>query len=233
MYHNRIFITAKSYPQFDRYEPRAYAFFISVGGGTNYVYDNEITVDKQGVGNARAYAFFIGGSSNGGEIRNNKVTSNCPAAWIGNDYGNAANTLFEGNTFIKAPGTGDAVRPFILGDGGNSVKDIAFFSNTFQGWAEIFECHATSITYAFGRVTTVTVMQDGKPAAGAEVTAADSAGKEVARQKTDEKGIARICLPRYTYTNGKKTECGPYDIRCGSAQAKADASKDAEVRFRR
>lgn len=229
VYHNRIFITAKSYPQYDRYEPRAYAFFISVGGGTNYVYDNEITVDKQGVGNARAYAFFIGGSSNGGEIRNNKVTSNCPAAWIGNDYGNAANTVFEGNTFTKAPGTGDAVRPFILGDGGNSVKDIAFFSNTFQGWPELFECHANSITYSFGSVATVKVTKDAQPAPGLEVTAADPAGKEAAKQTTDAKGIARLRLPQYTYTNGKKTEYGGYVIKCGSAEAKADASKDVEV----
>jgi hypothetical protein len=231
VYNNKILITGKSYPQYDRYEPRAYAFFISVGGGTNYVYDNEITVEKQGDGNARAYAFFIGGSSNGGEIRNNKVTSNCPAAWVGNDYGNAANTVFEGNTFTKAAGTADKVCPFILGDGGNSVKDIGLFSNTFQGWGELFEYHANSITYAFGSVATVKVAKAGQPAAGAEVTAADSAGKEGAKQKTDDKGIARLRLPQYTYTNGKKAECGPYVIRCGPAEAKADASKDTDVRL--
>ncbi|MFB3890580.1 MAG: hypothetical protein ACE15C_01010 [Phycisphaerae bacterium] len=230
VYHNKIFISGKSYPEFERYEPRAYAFFISVGGGTNYIYDNEITIDKKDNGNARAYAFFVGGSSNGGQIANNKVTSNCPAAWIGNDYGNAANTVFYGNTFTKAPGTPAGVRPFIMGDGGNSANDIQFFSNSFDGWTDLFEVHTTSLSYLLGWTLTVKVAgKDGKPAAGAEVVITDKDGKELPRQKTDAKGTVAVRLAQSAYKDGKKVECPSYTVKCGAAEAKVEMTKDQEV----
>lgn len=225
---NRIFISGKSYPQFDRYTPSTYAFFISVGGGTNYVYNNEIVVEKKDSGNARAYAFYVGGSSNGGEIYNNKVTSNCTAAWLGNDYGNASNTLFYGNTFIRAADTPAGTKLFDLGDGGQSAKDIGFYSNVFQGWTDLFVYHANTNTYSFGHTLTVTVIDKASaPRPGAEVVA-EAAG-EVVKKQADDKGVAVLHLAEYKFAGGRKTDCGLWTIRCGTAEAKADAKKDGAV----
>jgi hypothetical protein len=233
VYNNKIFITGKSYPQYDRYEPRTYAFFISVGGGTNYVYNNEIVVEKKDNGNVRAYAFFVGGSSNGGEIYNNKVTSNCPVAWIGNDYGNAANTAFYGNTFIKAPGTPADVKPFILGDGGNSVRDVGFFSNVFSGWTDPFEYHSNSIAYSWGWTLNVKVVdRAGKPKGGAEVVIAGKDGVEAFKGTTDDRGAVRARLAQFKYAGGKKTDCPAYTVKSGASEAKAEMTKDAAVTLR-
>ena len=75
------------------------------------------------------------------------------------------------------------------------------------------------------------VTRDGKPAAGEEVTAVDALGKEIAHEKSDDQGLARLCLPQYTFTNGKKADGGAYTIKCGAAEAKADGKKDAELKL--
>ena len=232
VYRNKIHITGKSYPQYDRYEPRAYAFFVSVGGGTNYVYDNEITIDKVDDGNCRPMAFFIGGSNNGGEITNNKVVSNCPVAWIGNDYGNAGKAIFRGNTFTKAAGTPVKVRPFVLGDGGNKANGLAFYSNVFKGWDELFSYHSRSISYAFGWTLTVAIVDKaGKPIAATEVVITDPAGKEAFKGKTDARGVLAAHLPQYTYAAGRKTASGPYTVRSSQAEAKATLTQDTAIRL--
>ena len=233
VYNNRIFITGRSYPQYDRYEPRAYAFFISVGGGTNFVYDNEIVVRKRDRGNVRAYAFFVGGSSNGGEIYDNRVTSNGPVAWIGNDYGKGENTLFYGNTFIRGPGAPADVRPFILGDGGNSVQDLGFFSNVLRGWTDPFQYHSNSITYEWGWTLTVKVAdRTGKPQAGAGVVVTNKDGDEVFKGTTDDRGVAVARLAQFQYAGGEKTDCGAYTVKSGAAEAKVDMTQDATVTLR-
>jgi len=230
VYRNKIYVSGRSYPQYDRYAPRAYAFFISVGGGTNYIHDNEIYVDKKDDGNVGAFAFFIGGSSNGGEIHDNKVVSNCPAAWLGNDYGNAANTLFYANTFIKAPGTQAGVKPFILGDGGNAVRDVGFFSNSFQGWADFFEYHSNSVAYSFGWTLTVQVTDGaGKPKSGAEVVVTDKDGAETLKQTADEKGVVTVRLAEFRYADGRKSNCSSYTVKSGAAETRVDMTKDSKL----
>jgi len=230
VYRNRIFITGKSYPEYDRYEPRAYAFFISVGGGANDIYDNEITIEKKDTGNCRTYAFYVGGSSNGGNMYDNKVVSNCPAAWIGNDYGSAANTVFYGNTFTRAADTPADVKLFVIGDGGNAANNIGFFSNVFAGWSDLFEHHSDSITYSLGWTLTVKVVDKaGKPTAGAEVVVTGKEGNAVVTQKTDEKGMVTVRLAESRYENGRAIDCASYKVTSGAAEANVEMRKDQEI----
>jgi hypothetical protein len=128
VYKNKIWITGKAYPEFENYSPATYAFFISVGGGTNQIYDNEIHVEAQE--KVRTLAFFIGGSSRGGEIYNNTIASNVTPVWIGNDYGSASNVVFRGNTVTRNDGAPE-FKPFKLGDGGNTATKIQFKENKF------------------------------------------------------------------------------------------------------
>ncbi|HUU43617.1 MAG TPA: right-handed parallel beta-helix repeat-containing protein, partial [Planctomycetota bacterium] len=233
VYNNTIHITGKSYPEYDHYEPRAYAFFISVGGGTNTIHGNRIFIDKTDRGNCRALAFFVGGSSNGGEIHNNTVVSNCPVGWLGNDYGNAANTVFHGNRFERAPNTPRGTKLFVLGDGGNAVRDVGFYSNDFDGWTELFDYHSRSVAYAFGWTLTVKVVDGaGRARADAEVVITAADGAEVLRRRTDGAGQAEIRLPEFTYENGRQVDCPAYTVTCGGASTKADLKKDTAVTLR-
>jgi hypothetical protein len=226
VYNNKIFITGKSYPQFEGYRPATYAFFISVGGGTNEIYDNEIVVNKVDDGNALALAFFIGGSRHGGLIRNNKVTSNVPAVWIGNSYGHASDATFINNTFIKAPGT-EADTPLIrLGSGGNTATDLGFYSTVVRGWDNVIATHSKTVSYDWGEATDVAVVDGaGKPVASAEVVVLDSDGEQIASGKTDDKGIYQALLAEYRFEDGKRTPRGPYTIKSGSAKAPAQPGK--------
>jgi len=235
VYRNKIYITGKSYPHYKGYRPRAYAFFISVGGGTNYIYDNEIYVQKVDGGNGLGLAFMIGGSSNGGEIYNNKITSNCAAAWIGTDYGYGRNMTFRGNTFVKAPGTPGGVKPFILGHGGNAAQDIRFYSNTYQGWSDIFQYHSNSISYSVGWTLTVKVRQKaGGAAAGAEVVISEQGGREVFRKRADEKGVVVARLAEYKVTGrGNRTDCSAYTVKAGAAEKSVKLTRDLEVTITR
>ncbi len=223
VYRNKIHISSRSYDEYDRYFPRADAFFISVGGGTNEVFDNDITIEQKDSGRGRAFAFFVGASSNGGEIYRNRITSNCPAIWVGTDYGNASNTTFWGNTFVKAPGTAADVKPFALGDGGNTANDLGFFSNTMDGWGDLFKLNSHSITYAWGWTLTI----NAEP--NAEVVVTDKDGKEVQKIKADERGKAIARLAQYRMNVAQKTECSSYKVRAGAKEQAVEMTRDQEI----
>ncbi len=226
VYRNKIFVVGKSYPQYERYLPRTYAFFISVGGGTNLVYDNEIVLEKKDAGNCGIYAFFVGGSSNGGQIFNNRVSSNCPVAWLGNDYGNAADTVFYGNTFVRASDTSAKTRPIVLGAGGNSVRDVGLFSNTFQGWSELFETHSNSVSYAVGWTLTI------RASAGEEVVILDKEGKEVQFAKVGPQGLVAVRLAQYQFNAGTKTDRSTYVIHVGNERQTVEMTENRELAFK-
>ena len=233
VYRNVIHITGKSYPEYRNYEPRTYAFFISVGGGTNHIYENRIFVEKIDRGNCKALAFFVGGSSNGGEIYRNEVVSNCPAAWLGNDYGNAARTVFVGNRFKRAPNTPRGTKLFVLGDGGNAVRDVGFYSNDFDGWRDLFAYHSRSITYRFGWTLTVKVVDGaGRPKADAEVVITGRDKADVLRAKTDDRGRAEMHLPEFRYENRRKIDAARYTVTCGDVSREVRLTKDTAVTLR-
>ncbi|MCZ7646961.1 MAG: right-handed parallel beta-helix repeat-containing protein [Planctomycetota bacterium] len=144
VYRNKIFIAGRDYPEFRAssptmkgYEPRAYGFFISVGGGVNRIYENEIVVEHQAPDSAMAgaYAFFIGGSDNGGEIFRNRITTNVPAFWIASSYGPAANAKIHENTVTKPAGVARAFKPVRMGCSSFTATNIEFKGNTFVNLA--------------------------------------------------------------------------------------------------
>ncbi len=227
VYRNKMYIYAKDYPEYKGYQPHAYAFFISVGGGTNKVFDNEIFIENKYPGTGtRAHAFFIGGSDNGGEIYNNKVTSNCTACWFGNSYGNAGTAHLYNNTFIKAPGTPGSVRPILLGNGGNHTKDIRFISNKFLGWTNLIKESSRTNAFSFGWTLRV------KAPTGSEVTIVDGSGKEAFKGKTDGEGIATARLAEFRMSGGKKTDCSTYKVTVGGAENGVTLKRDTEITFR-
>ncbi len=220
IYQNKIHVQAKAYPEYKGYKPHAYAFFISVPSGTNYIYDNEITVENnESDPNASAYAFFIGSSNNGGEIYNNKVTTNCSIAWIGNSYGSSKNTKFYNNTFIRAENTLPKYKAFILGNGGNTAENIDFFSNTFQGWKDLFSYHTHLFSYSMGWTLTVKPLdKNGKQIKNRQILIRDKDGKEVVKLNTDEGGVIQAMLPEYVVTAKGKKVCSTYTVSTGKIE---------------
>jgi len=137
-YRNRIRVIGRAFPEYTRhpsmakYEPRTYAFFISVGGGTNYIYDNEIDVDDQAPSaRSDAYAFFIGASDNGGKIFRNTIRTNVPAFWIGNSYGPGGGAEIYENTIIKTDGAPPDFKPIRFGWGDVLATGVIFRDNEF------------------------------------------------------------------------------------------------------
>jgi hypothetical protein len=131
IHHNRFHIVGKGYTNYPDYKSIATAIFMSVGGGANRIYENEVTVDLQkGQGIAEACAFYVS-ASNGGEFENNRITANTPPFWIGNPYGSAKNTKVIGNTITKAPDAPSSFRPFRLGWGHYKATGVAFVGNHF------------------------------------------------------------------------------------------------------
>jgi nitrous oxidase accessory protein NosD len=133
IHNNKFEITGKNYTNYKGCMPVATAIFCSVGGGKNYVSDNEIVVDHKDPATAAiACAFYIGASSNGGEYVNNKVTTNVPAFWIGCFYGNGANVKVKDNTIIKAANAPADFKPFRFGYWKYTAQNIEFSGNKFE-----------------------------------------------------------------------------------------------------
>jgi len=135
IYLNTITITGMAYPQASKgFMSMSYAVFMSVGGGQNFVWGNEITIDDRHADPAtgEAYAFYVGGSDNGGEFRLNKVLSNRPFFWIGNRYGSAKNVKAYENWLTAAEGAGPfpAVK---LGWGKYTATEVTFSNNKTVG----------------------------------------------------------------------------------------------------
>ena len=133
IHNNQFSITGRFYPNYKNFKPIATAIFMSVGGGQNRVYENELTVNNEDPGTAAvAVAFYIGSSNRGGEYTRNTITTNVPAFWIGNYYGPAANVKVAENTIIKAANAPAGFKPFHLGYGTQSATKIEFHANKFE-----------------------------------------------------------------------------------------------------
>ena len=63
----------------------AWGIYYSASGGENFVYDNDIVVNKPDTASkVLTAAFYICGGPEyfGGQFFNNRITTNVPAAWI-------------------------------------------------------------------------------------------------------------------------------------------------------
>ncbi len=243
IHHNRITVIGRKFPDaHPNYRPMTYAVFMSVGGESNFIYDNEITVDQRDPPNDErhgAYAFYAGGSNQGGVYYRNRITSNVPPVWIGNMYGPGQNVTLYGNTFRKPAGAADYV-PVILGWYKFPTKNVQFFSNQFEGleFGVAINDYATNYTSGYDVGWTLTI----KTAPGAEVVIVDQQGHVVFRQNADAQGRAAARLLQYRAKGAgqvvesgrrvvkiEKTDAGAYTVRANGKQRSVTLAADVEV----
>ena len=229
VHHNRIRIVGRDFEGADpKYKPMAYGFFVSVGGGANYIYENDIVVEHRNPGSkaAAAYAFYIGGSNEGGVIYNNRITTNVTPFWISTRYGPAKNVLIYGNTITAAKGAGKFA-PFRFGYWKHPCKAVGLYSNRFIGTG--FDAFINDYTsgyvseYAFGWTLTV----KGKP--GAEVVVASADGAEAARGKIGKDGVFVARLAEFTAVGKKRTDRSTYTIKVGDSKKTVKMTADQNV----
>ncbi|MCE5273496.1 hypothetical protein LLH00_19635 [bacterium] len=215
---NRFFITGRDYPERAAYIPMAYAVFLSVGGGTVYVYDNDVTVEHQDPGSkALAAAFYVGGSDNGGRWWGNTVTSNVPAVWFATFYGSAKDAVFTDNTFRAGANAVSGLVPVRIGYAGNTAERLEFRSNRCEGMD--FAVQATEGGNSWKVYWTLDISvadAQGNPAAGQEVVITDRSGTEAARQSTGADGRLSLELPQYFVQAGARTDFSPYKVSAGA-----------------
>jgi len=181
-----------------------------------------------------AAAFYIGGATHsGGEWYNNKITSNVPHIWIANWYGPARFDKIYNNTFIKAKDAPAGMKPIQMGSRTEyneaTATDIEFYSNKCQDFE--FEIDATkrAHSYAVGWTLTIKLLdKSGSVSSGKNLVIRDNNGKEVAKLKTDGKGIAKAMLPEYRISGQKKIDCSSYTVVVGDPQ-KDGISKSLQI----
>jgi acetyl esterase/lipase len=230
VYRNKIHVTAKAYEGASKnYIAVATAIFMSVGGGENDFYDNEVTVDDQTPDNkgSEAYAIYVGGSDEGGKYWGNTITSNVQPVWISCRYGQAKNVEMYDNTFVKAEGA-DPYVPIQCGYYKHPSENVGFFSNKFVGLdfgVKIGDYTTKSSQYAFGWTLTVNAPN------GTEVAVLTPDGEEVASKKAGADRQVVFHLPEYKVKGSEKTECGDYMVKVGDLEKKVSLTSDTTLTY--
>ncbi|MBN2289628.1 MAG: hypothetical protein JXQ83_09880 [Candidatus Glassbacteria bacterium] len=235
-YGNRVYgnvfrITGRDYPLRPSYVPMVYAVFLSVGGGANYIYDNEVVVEHLDPGSkAEAAAFYLGSSDNGGEWYGNTLTSNVPAVWVASRYGSAARAKFCSNTFIKAENAPESYKPVRMGWGSATAKDIEFRSNVFEGSDFAVEATGQDHSYSVFWTLTVEVLdRAGNPLADEQVVVTDNAGSEVATGKTDGAGEFAAELIEYQAAGSERACRTPYTVAAAGMVQEANLDRNTRI----
>lgn len=237
IHNNTITITAREYPKPKEYLPMAWGIFYSASGGENYVYDNNITVNKTDTSSKvlTAALYICGGPEYfGGQFYHNRITTNVPAAWIASMYGGASNTSLYDNTIIPI---GDATfSTFRIGTEGCDecvAKNIRFRSNHVVG--RKFELSATdqdhSYTVSWNLAITVKE-ENGDAANNAGVTIIDNSGKVALKGQTDREGKISVELPEYAADGRNKKVFSPYTVITGRVKRKVILDDDREILIR-
>ncbi len=219
IFRNKFFITGRDYPRFPDYIPMAWAFFHSVSGGETYIYDNDISVvHRDPDSKAEAAAIYIGGSNKGGIWKNNRITTNVAAAWIGSPYGRAKNAVFSGNSIICRRDKGVGFKPFRMGWCGRAgivAENIAFVSNEISGCEFEIERSGEAHHYTVSWTLALEVKNNqNQKKADFLVVIRDSGGR-IYKEKTGPGGDLLIVLKEYEYRQGRKNFFSPYSVRAG------------------
>lgn len=234
IHNNKIYITAKNYPEPETFIPMAWGIFYSASGGENYVYENDIVVNKvEPSSKVKTAALYICGGPKyfGGQFYNNRITTNVPAAWIATMYGGAANSKLNNNTII--PLNNAEFKTFALGHKGSNfavAENIEFRSNEVEGGK--FEISATDQDHSYAIYWTLkinVVGKDGNPVVGADVKIINNKGEEVVSQKTLEGGTVNKELLEYSFSNSNKSYSSPYKIIVGKTTKTINLNKNKEV----
>lgn len=225
---NKIYITAKNYPEPEKYIPQVWGIFYSARGGENYVYDNEFVVnDLDTASKVRTAALYICGGLKyfGGQFYNNRITTNVPAAWVATIYGGASNSKLSNNTII--PMKGSNFKTFRVGSLDNVKEDIAenveFRSNVVEGGK--FSVDATNQEHSYSVYFTLTIdVKDanGNPSPDADVVVFDKTGAVAFRSKSDIQGKASAELLEYAVNGKEKKTLSPYTVSVGDSEKVVD-----------
>lgn len=231
---NKITIEAKNYPKPEKYIPMAWGIFYSASGGENFVYNNEITVNKvEPDSKVKTAALYICGGPKyfGGQFYNNHITTNVPAAWIATMYGGASNSKLYDNTIV--PLNEASFKTFQIGHlGCNScvAKNVEFRSNKVEGGK--FEIESTDQDHSFSvfwRLSLIVRSENGSPAQNVSVEILNSYNEVVLKTKSDNDGKLSVELPEYIVEGKNKISLSPYTIVIDDFRKKVTLDQDMEI----
>ena len=227
IHHNKINITARNFPHPAEYIPMAYGIYYSASGGENYVYNNDITVNKTEPSSKviTAGLYICGGPKYfGGQFYDNKITTNVPAAWIASMYGGASNSRLYNNTIV--PLENASFKTFRIGWAPCKTcvaKDIEFRSNTVSNGPVTFDVTPQQHSYSVYWTYKLTVSdKTGKPAKDQLVSILDKNNIEVAIKKTASDGSIQIELPQYEVDGSERIQHTPYTVKVGDRTKQVD-----------
>jgi len=230
---NKIYITANDFDP-PEYTPMCWGIYYSASGGENYVYGNEIVVNKTDPGSkAITAAFYICGGPRyfGGQFYNNRITTNVPAAWVASMYGGASNSKIFNNTFI--PLNNSSFKTFRIGSMGcdNCVaRNIEFRSNHIEGQEFGLEVTDQDHSYSIYWTLTVTVKDNkGNPDKNCKVIVFNKFGEIVLKAKTNDSGIIIAELPEYNVDGKNMIVSSPYTVKAGSIKQQVELDKNKEI----
>jgi hypothetical protein len=231
---NKIWITAKNFPEPKEFLPMSWGIFYSASGGENYVYNNDITVNKVDTSSKviTAALYICGGPKYfGGQFYDNTITTNVPAAWIASMYGGASNSKLYNNTIIPLNGT--KFKTFRIGTAGCDdcvAKNIEFRSNKIEG--QKFEVDVTDQDHSFSVFWTLTLkIYDSKGGAvkNEDVVIRDKNNTIIIQTKTDENGRFSAELPEYSVNGKEKKASSPYTVIAGTLKKEIILDNNKEI----
>jgi hypothetical protein len=233
IYNNRFYIRGRKFEKYPDYIPMASAFFFSTSAGDNYIFGNDIYIEQDNPEtDAEAYAFYIGNAL-GGQIYNNRITSNVTPIWVACGYGSATGTVLAGNRFSRSAGAETdfpAVRMGWIERTDCLARDIEFRSNEFKGLD--FSINASPQHHSYSVFWTLTVNvtdKKDKKRAGAEVRILDKNGKEVFKRKTDDSGSMIAELQEYSVDGDEITYLSPYTVNINRKKEEIILSTDQVI----
>ena len=219
IYNNKFYLKGRKYDKYPDYIPMVSALFYSTSAGDNEVFGNDILIKQENPdSDAEAFAFYIG-NSKGGNIYNNKITTNVTPIWVASSYGKAENARLTGNRINKAENTLQNFKPIRMG----SLEQpdylaigTEFRSNELTGLD--FGVDATSQHHSYSVYWTLTInLYDKQHRAlkGIEINVLDRNGNKVLNQMSDSKGCLRVELPEYLVDGDEEKYLSPYTIIAG------------------
>jgi hypothetical protein len=210
-----------------------WAFFYSASAGVNKVFGNDIFVrDLDPASKAETAAFYIiGGHPEGaGNFFNNRIITNVPAAWIGNRYGSARNTIISDNTIIKSPYAGDDFKPFRIGWQGADAQDIEFRSNELVNTGFGVDMYGNTNSYTvYWTLKVKTVDRKGNIKGNVDLRILDKEGTGVFQDQTDEKGMLSVELEQFHFSGEQAKYRTPYTVVAGKKKEQVELNENTEV----
>jgi hypothetical protein len=231
---NKIYITANNYPEPKEFIPMCWGIYYSASGGENYVYANDIVVNKTDTSSkVLTAAFYICGGPKyfGGQFYNNNITTNVPAAWIASFYGGASNSRIYNNTII--PLNDSKFKTFTIGSAGCDecvAKNIEFRSNNIKG--QKFSLKVTDQDHSYSVYWTLNIKviyTKGAAVKDADVTIFDKSNAVVLQSRTDRVGKLKVELPEYAVDGKQKIVSSPYTISVGNAKKEIELESNKEI----